>query len=397
MRILVLHRIPFHKVRYDRGIDHQRHEVVYVGTAAALKTIPAELRAIRIERPGTGRVADEVVVAALASGERYDRVISLSEYELLDAAEVRERLGVSGPSVADVTVVRNKVVMKERVVAAGIAAPRHVLVAQAPDVLPWTGRTILKPVDGASSENVRELATAQEALAAARAPGLDAQRFELEEFVEGPIVHFDGFVAGGEVQAMLASRYVGTCLGYALGAPLGSVQFEAGPELEAWARRCVGAVGLRDSSFHLESILSERGPVFLEIAARVGGADVVDCFELATGLYLPAMELAAIVGEPAPDPGGRGDGRRYGWFVVPGHHLDGVTCEIEGLDGFERHPHIVRLLRLAPDAPLPRKITYQSVEVPVAGVVGAPTTQAAEVTIRDLFHRVRVYPRRAAS
>src|SRR5262245_60176269 len=114
MRILVLHRIPFHKVRYDRGIDHQRHDVVYVGTAAALKTIPAELRATRIERPGTARVADEVVAAALASGGRYDRVISLSEYELLDAAEVRERMGVVGPSVAEVTVVRDKVVMKER-------------------------------------------------------------------------------------------------------------------------------------------------------------------------------------------------------------------------------------------------------------------------------------------
>ena len=33
MNVLILHRIDFAKIRYDVGIDHERHAVTYVGRA----------------------------------------------------------------------------------------------------------------------------------------------------------------------------------------------------------------------------------------------------------------------------------------------------------------------------------------------------------------------------
>src|SRR5688500_12293778 len=111
MKILILHRIPYHKIKYHLGINHDRHDVTYVATRAALGNLPNTLRCTKLERPGIGRVSDEVIAIARAQERHFDRVISLSEYELLDAARVREALGVAGPGIEDVLKVRDKLVM----------------------------------------------------------------------------------------------------------------------------------------------------------------------------------------------------------------------------------------------------------------------------------------------
>jgi biotin carboxylase len=402
MKLLIIHRIPYHKIAYHRGLDHQAHEVTYIGTQAALANIPAELRCEKLERPGVKGVAEEVI-DIMRHEPRPDRVISLSEYELLDAARVREALGVEGPTYAEVELVRDKMKMKAAVEAHGLRVPRFMglQACLAGEERPsWRGRTVLKPVSGASSENISLFDSPDEALARVRETlgaggGLDPVQFELEEFIEGPIFHVDGLVQNGKPVAMLASRYVGTCLEYAQGGPLGSIQMQMDPELCAWAERCLEAVALRSSSFHLEGILSPEGPVFLEIAARVGGADVVDCFELAMGIHMPSVELAFLVGETpelrrsntlsAPD-------MRFGWFVFPGHLLGGEHCRISGAERFHSHPFIVRWNQLTPDKPLPKNITYQAIEAPVAGIVGRGTTEELEVFLRDMFATLRIEP-----
>ena len=122
MKILVLHRIPYLKIEYARGINHETHDVTYVGTAEILATLPPWLRCLKIERPGTGDVVIETLHAV--TGMEFDKVISLSEYELLAAARVRSALGVGGPKEEDVLKVRDKVIMKEAVQSAGIRVPR---------------------------------------------------------------------------------------------------------------------------------------------------------------------------------------------------------------------------------------------------------------------------------
>ncbi len=401
MNILILHRIPYHKINYHRGIDHALHDVTYVGTKTALGTLPAELRCRKVERPGVGKVADEVI-EAVRKDPRPDLVISLSEYELMDAARVREALGVAGPTCAEVELVRNKVKMKAAVEARGIRVPRFQPLVDALNgqASPWEGRTVLKPVSGASSENVSVHASPAAVLAAARAPESPVhktgpEQFQLEEFVEGPIIHVDGLVQDGRLAVVLASRYVGTCLGFAQGTPLGSVQIDTTEELKTWAARCLEAVAIRSGSFHLEGILSPTGPVFLEVAARVGGADVVDTFELATGVHMPSAELAYMVGaakEFKTASTTAGTMPKFGWFVFPGHTVGGTHCRVSGAEQFQRNPLVVRWNQLTPDRPLPKNITYQAVEVPVAGVLGPGSTEQLERMMLEMFATIRVDP-----
>ncbi len=404
MKILVLHRIPYHKIEYARGIDHEAHDVTYVGTAEIIATLPEWLRCERIERPGKGDVVEETLAAV--QDREFDKVISLSEYELIAASRVRQALGIAGPKEEVVLKVRDKVIMKEAVAAAGIRVPRFLrcdkwLNAKDRAALAWTGPTILKPVDGASSENVVLFVDFDDMVVRMEAGTLPvthfkADRYEMEEYVAGPILHIDGLMRDGMLGVGLVSQYLGTCLDYANGKPLGSFQWDdvESSQLLPWAEIILKAVGLRDGAFHLEAILTDDGPVFLEVGARVGGADVVNTFEMATGIHLPSAELRLILRDPNMPVSfaGKPQRDRFGWFVFPGHHLQEGGCQIMGAQRFRSHANTVRWFELKADAKLPRTITYHAHLVPVAGILKGRDSEQLRRAMKDVFETVLIFP-----
>ncbi|MFG3408232.1 acetyl-CoA carboxylase biotin carboxylase subunit family protein [Streptomyces sp. NPDC048142] len=411
MKILILHRVPYFKIEYHRGISHDQHEVTYFGTDQALATLPPGLRCERVSRPGTRPAFEEAREWLVHRPRDFDRIISVSEYELLDCALLREHLGVPGARPAQVVLARDKVLMKQAVEDAGLRVPRFLplprfLALDGP--APWRGRTVLKPHRGASSEDVLVFDTPALAAAAVREGrtgiarldvGNDREDYQVEEFVSGPIRHFDGLVQGGEVLVLSAGEYINTCLQYAQGHPLGSFQIGFSDETRGWVARVLAAVRIEDGSFHLEAIVHEGELVFLEVGNRVGGADVVATVELATGVHLPSYELRALLGEPVagmlPEPpAGR---RRYGWFVYPGHHLAGQ--EYRGLDGaamFRDTPSALAWNELPSGAPLPDHITCQTGATVLTGIVAGDTPEVCRDWIIDLFDSLSVRTRPAA-
>ncbi|SFE26798.1 ATP-grasp domain-containing protein [Paracidovorax konjaci] len=413
MNILILHRIPYRTAEYHRGIDHSRHDVTYFGTEAALATVPAGLRCQKVARPGMGSVDDE---ARAWLGERpagFDRVIALAEKDRLEAARLREWLGVAGPSAEQVTAARNKIAMKRAVAQAGLKVPRFLPL---PDFLalrdapPWRGKTILKPQSGAASEDVAVFDSTVAARAAVLGfcsgiPRLDALQaadacgdFEVEEYLEGPVLHFDGVAIGGRTVALTASRYLNTCLDYARGRPLGSMHIPLTDTARRWVARALESLALHDGCFHLEAIGHQGELAFLEIDNPVDVAQAVTTFELATDVHLPSVELKLMLGE---DPGSAvrrspeagAEPRWHGWFAVPGHHLGrSVHAGLGGIAMFRRSEAVLRWHELPAGAPLPERISYQTQEVPLAGIVataGPPQTQA---WIESLFTALRWIP-----
>ncbi|MBU9216794.1 ATP-grasp domain-containing protein [Burkholderia gladioli] len=401
MRILILHRVPYARIDYARGIDHAEHEVTYFGTRAILDTLPRGLPHHAVARAGQRGAYEEALDWLAAQPQQFDRVLSLSEYELLDAARLRERLGVPGPSVEEVQRVRDKVIMKQAVARAGLKVPRHLrlpALLAAPEAASWTGASVLKPHSGASSEDVVVFDSPSTLLAAlaSRTSGaarldrgeLGADAYEVEEFVTGDILHLDGLVVDGQLATTMASRYLGTCLGYAQGEPLGSLHFPLSDALRDWTSAVLAAVGIRDGSFHLEAIETPDGPVFLEIGNRVGGADVVATFELATGVHLPSEELRVLTGKPPSHalPATQAGSAWHGWFVFPGHAL-GVAHYpgTPGTEAFRDDPAVVRWAELPPGAPLLSRITYSAHEAPIAGIVACRDADATAAWLRRLF------------
>ncbi|MFJ2281261.1 acetyl-CoA carboxylase biotin carboxylase subunit family protein [Pseudomonas sp. NPDC087803] len=399
MKILILHRVPYPRIEYHRGINHDLHEVTYLGKQAAIDTLPGDLRCHRVIRPGVASAYDEAQQWLAQSPQAFDRIISMSEYELLDAARLREALNVEGASLAAVNLARNKLDMKAAVAAQNLRVPRFMALDRylaLQGQVPWSGATVLKPHSGASSMDVsihQQPARAFDEISRKISElSLSIDEFQVEEFISGPIRHFDGLVQNGRILTLLSSQYVGTCLDYMeRGHPLGSWHLETTAPMQAWVSAALEAVQIRNGAFHLEAIMEGDEPVFLEVGNRVGGADVVATYELATGIHLPSLELRIHVeGEvDRAELGGQQPDLGFGWFVFPGHtHHQRIYQGLEGADEFRTSPSVVQWNELPTGALLPGHVTYSAFEAPLAGIVKTADPQQTKAWMQTLFSRV---------
>jgi hypothetical protein len=321
--VLVIHQVPFRKVAYDDVIDHEAHDVTYVGLPKALGKIPAHLRH-RALPTAEGPVEDDrwfasAVRDALVSDgpERVDAVVSLSEFGHYAGAAARQHYGLPYRGTAEIERVRDKVVMKRAVAAAGIAVPAFISDPSAWTMAGWRGRTVAKPPTGASSAGVRVFPTLAEAVSAL---GDEGDRFEYEEYVDGSVLHVDGFVAAGRLTDAVPAICLGTPLEYAGGAVIGSVQIRDQAAVEL-AGEVVRAIGIDEGVIHLELFRRPDGSlVFLELGHRIGGAGIVTAYRRHTGIDLAARDICAQAGIPMPAR--QPASGRYHGFLLSGRRID---------------------------------------------------------------------------
>lgn len=399
MNILILHRVPYPRIEYHRGIDHDLHDVTYLGQQSAIDTLPSGLRCKKVIRSGLACASDEALQWLAQFPQRFDRIISMSEYELLDAARLREALSVEGASLETVNLSRNKLEMKKAVQARQIRVPNFMSLARYLALhgrVPWRGATVLKPHSGASSNDVsiyqQPARTFDEINHKINDLSLSIEDFQVEEFISGPIRHFDGLMLNGKIITMLSSEYIGTCLDYMEhGHPLGSWHLETTLEMQAWVAAVLQAVQIRNGAFHLEAIMGGGEPVFLEVANRVGGADVVATYELATGIHLPSHELRIHI-EGLPDVANFVEMQPtlgFGWFVFPGHtHTPRMYRGLTGAENFRASPLVVQWSELQPGALLTEHVTYSAFEAPLAGIVKTARPHLTQAWIKSFFAQV---------
>jgi hypothetical protein len=401
MKILILHRVPYPRIEYHRGIDHDLHDVTYIGKQSAIDTLPADLRCHSVVRAGLNSAFDETLAWLVESPQTFDRIISMSEYELLDAARLREVLNIEGASLQSVTLARNKLEMKAAVQARHLRVPRFMSLERYLALqghVPWTGATVLKPHSGASSMDVSIHQQPARAFDEIRHKisglALRVDEFQVEEYISGPIRHFDGLVLNGRVITLLSSEYVGTCLDYMeRGQPLGSWHIETTASMHEWVSAALQAVQIHNGAFHLEAIMADDEPVFLEVGNRVGGADVVATYELATGIHLPSLELRIHVdGELDLSAFSREQNDLgFGWFVFPGHtHPERIYQGLDGAEELRASAHVVQWNELSVGALLPEHVTYSAFEAPLAGIVKSAEPQQTRAWMQSLFSCVRL-------
>ncbi|MDT0438361.1 MULTISPECIES: ATP-grasp domain-containing protein [Streptomyces] len=332
--ILFLTRWPIHEderrwenrlAAPDLVFDPETDRVTYLCDEGGRSGVPADAERVHVVTDfGDVDAVLELVDTIVREEGPFDHVIAFSEILLGLAATLRERHGVPGSSPEETSRFSDKTVMKEKVSRAGLRVPRWASCRTEEQILAAAEEfgypVIVKPVRGASSQGVREIASAQElrALCAERS----LREYEIEEFVQGDILHVDGVLdAEGKPSFICTSRYVSTCLDFELlGAPLGSV-LQTDPEVRArceeFALRCLSALGLRSSAFHLELFDTGSDLVFLEVGARVPGADVSYVINDVHDVNLFRLWVDVLLGRPVdlPVPDMTLSG---GWLIVQG-------------------------------------------------------------------------------
>ncbi|MER5408929.1 ATP-grasp domain-containing protein [Streptomyces sp. NPDC002769] len=236
-------------------------------------------------------------------------VVGLYEHTVLPAARLREAFGLPGTEVKTALLTRDKILMKQAL-SGVVRVPRHwsvgadttraefeAIAAELP------GKIVLKPRSQASSFGITIFDDAESFLRDTRTEGVE-DGHHVEEFIEGDVCHFDGFVRDGEIRFLNASRYLGNCFSFQYHRQaLASVSVDDPAEVEeihTFTHRVLSTLGLRDSSFHLEAFRTPEGElVFLEVAGRFGGGYIRRHFEVAYGLDLIRESIAACMGLPS--------------------------------------------------------------------------------------------------
>ncbi|MFE9423995.1 ATP-grasp domain-containing protein [Kitasatospora sp. NPDC006697] len=325
--VLVLNRWNNRFAEYHRYLDHRADRVSYLTTEAGAGPLDAAQAERIVVLPDLAdRAAVHAAAAELAAETGpFTHVLALSEFDLELGGELRERLGVPGKRPAEVRLVRDKVVMKAAVAAAGLRVPTNRPVETAEQVREFAATDgypfVLKPRGGADSQGVHvigEPADLERVLAA----GEDLTGYQCEEFIDGNLYQVDGVVAGGELRTIRSWRCVGSCLDFATGTPFGSVvnddaEFEA--RVVEFARGVLKALDLTDEVFHLE-VFRANGTdelVFLEIGARAGGGQLRFVWEEVYGLDLIEASVHVQLGLERDYPTAEVGGEVGGYLMMP--------------------------------------------------------------------------------
>lgn len=329
--ILILNRFDQEVgCRYANYIDHSADRVSYISTRSGRGGVDADLAETTAivddlaNWTAVSGLAEEIV----ASFGPLDHVVALFERDQEIAAALRGLLGVAGPGPADIARVRDKVTMKDLVAAVGLRVPRFVDVSSPDRVREFAEETgfpiVLKPRDGSGSQGIY-LINSSVSLAETLATPMPG--YLCEEFITGVMYQVDGAIQDGIVRVLRASRVLNSCLDYALGASFGSVandDTDLERRLFGYSEMVLGAVGVRDSVFHLEVFVVDPsgfgeydGLVFLEVAARPGGAEVPAVWREVYGLDLLDIAVRLQLGETPALPQLDLTGRAGGYLLMP--------------------------------------------------------------------------------
>jgi len=264
------------------------------------------------------------------------RVICLSEFNMLIGGLLRTKLGVPGLDYQTVLRCRSKLEMRHAIAAAGILEPRFAkATAVTVKSLDFAFPMIVKPIIGESSRGVVRINTVLELNHYLEtAPN----EFLVEEYIEAPVYHLDGVITESKMTGFIASRYINTCLGFNEGRCLGSFIITdpaVNGRLHNVAQRIVNALGIDNTIFHLEVFFDGENVWFLELGARMAGAEVSYLVYDVFGISLLDVAVRAELGLPQrPMPTRGSHDRSGGWLLLPEpRHYPSTVAQVSSLTG----------------------------------------------------------------
>ena len=235
-------------------------------------------------------------VSFLSRNEQIDRIVALDDFDVERAAHLREHLRVGGMGDTTARHFRDKLAMRMVAKEKGIPVPEflHILnhnqINKFADTFPFP--YMIKPRLLAGSYGLKKVHNKEEMWDRINHLGDEQSFFLMERFVPGSIYHVDTIINDKEVVFGLASKYGTPPFEVAhdgrvfTSFTLDSKSDEAQEVLEL-NKKVLKGLGLLRGVSHSEFIRDENGKLFfLETSARVGGANLSNLVEAATGINL---------------------------------------------------------------------------------------------------------------
>lgn len=236
-------------------------------------------------------------ISYLARRQRIDRIVALDDFDVETAAALREHLRVPGMGDTTARYFRDKLAMRMRAKEAGINVPEFVHVLNYEEIKDYISRVpapwLVKPRFEASATGIKKIHSPDELWPIIDNLGDQQSFYVLERYVPGEIYHVDSIVSEREIVFALANQYGYPPMDVAhQGGIFTSRTMIRGSEdeqaLQELNKQVLKAMGMVRGVSHTEFIRAHADGkfYFLETSARVGGANIVELNEAASGLNL---------------------------------------------------------------------------------------------------------------
>jgi biotin carboxylase len=235
-------------------------------------------------------------VSWMARTREFDRVVPLDDFDVETAAALREHLRIPGMGDTTTRYFRDKLAMRVKARDHGVLVPEFVHALNHERIREFTERVappwVLKPRSEASAIGIKKVGSAEELWPLLEQLGDRQASHLIEQFIPGDIFHVDGIISEREPLFTSVSKYGKPPMEVAHGGGVFMTRTVPRDSPDARALRSLDhelhrTLGLVRGVTHTEFIKGADGRFyFLETAARVGGANIAETVEAATGVNL---------------------------------------------------------------------------------------------------------------
>jgi hypothetical protein len=242
---------------------------------------------------------------------RFDILVSMDDFDVENTALLREYFRIGGMGETTARYFRDKLAMRIKAKDSGINVPAFAALFYDDEVNQFIANTpppyMVKPRGQASATGIKKVYSGDELWDVINALGTDRHKYLVERFAPGDVYHVDALSFNGKVVFSKCSRYLNTPFEVAHGGGIFrsktvELKSEEDKALKKMTDTLMSAFGMQYSASHTEFIKGEDGTIyFLETSCRVGGANIAEMVEAATGVNLwrewARIEIAAKLGQ----------------------------------------------------------------------------------------------------
>lgn len=228
---------------------------------------------------------------------KFDRFVALDDFDVEHVAALREHFRMPGMGATTSRYFRDKLAMRMKAKEEGVNVPEFTALFNDNAINEYADKVsppwLLKPRSEASAAGIKKLHSKEELWQIVNDLGNERDNYLVEKFAPGDVFHVDGLNLDGKVIFSRVSKYLDTPFEVAHGGGIfRSATCEIGSKVEKGLTKMntqvMKAFGMQFGASHTEFIQSKAtGELFfLETSSRVGGANLAEMVQFASGINL---------------------------------------------------------------------------------------------------------------
>ncbi len=228
---------------------------------------------------------------------KFDRFVAMDDFDVEKVALLREHFRMPGMGRTTAHYFRDKLAMRMKAQEEGVNVPEFTDLFNNDDINAYVDRVeapwLIKPRMEASATGIKKVQSKEELWQIIDAMADERDNYLVEKFAPGDVYHVDGLNTEGNVVFSRVSKYLDTPFEVAHGGGVfRSASCEVGTKTEKALQKMnadvMKAFGMQFGASHTEFIQSKAtGELFfLETSSRVGGANLAEMVESASGINL---------------------------------------------------------------------------------------------------------------